>query len=65
VELTRFDVHVTQSCFERDRRWSAVKKFRHYSYDFKVEAVRLLKQNGKTLVEQAGELGIDHMALWM
>ena len=37
---------------------------RHYSDEFKREAVRLLKESGKTLTEQARELGIDPTTLW-
>jgi transposase len=37
---------------------------RHYSDEFKREAVRLLKGSGKTLTEQARELGIDSTTLW-
>jgi transposase-like protein len=40
------------------------KKFQRYSYEFKLEAVRLLMESGKTLVEQAEELGINHVTLW-
>jgi transposase len=40
------------------------KKLQRYSYEFKLEAVRLLMESGKTLVEQAGELGINHVTLW-
>jgi transposase len=40
------------------------KKLQRYSYEFKLEAVRLLQESGKTLVEQASELGINHVTLW-
>jgi len=37
---------------------------RHYGEEFKREAVRLLRESGKTLHEQARELGIDPTTLW-
>ena len=40
------------------------KKGQTHSEEFKREAVRLLKESGKTLHEQARELGIDHSTLW-
>lgn len=40
------------------------KKFQHHSEEFKREAVRLLKESGKTLHVQARELGVDHSTLW-
>ncbi len=40
------------------------RKHRHYSGEFKREAVRLLKESGKTLHQQARELGIDPTTLW-
>jgi transposase len=40
------------------------RKHRRYSAEFKREAVRLLKESGKTLTEQARELGIDPTTLW-
>lgn len=41
----------------------ASKRKRH-SEEFKREAVRLLKESGKTLHEQSRELGIDPTTLW-
>jgi len=41
----------------------ASKRKRH-SEEFKREAVRLLKESGKTLHEQSRELGIDPATLW-
>lgn len=40
------------------------RKHRRYSEEFKREAVRLLRESGKTLTEQARELGIDPTTLW-
>lgn len=40
------------------------KRKQHYSDEFKREAVRLLKESGKTLHAQARALGISHTALW-
>jgi transposase len=40
------------------------KRKRHYGEEFKREAVRLLNESGKTLNEQARELGIDPTTLW-
>ncbi len=40
------------------------RKRRHYSEEFKREAVKLLKESGKTLTEQSRELGIDPTTLW-
>jgi transposase len=40
------------------------KRKQHYSEEFKREAVRLLKESGKTLHGQARALGISHTALW-
>lgn len=40
------------------------KRKGHYGEEFKREAVRLLKESGKTLTEQARELGIDPTTLW-
>jgi transposase len=39
------------------------KKFRHHTREFKVEAVRLLKESGKPVSRLADELGIDHSTL--
>jgi transposase len=47
-----------------DRRCYVARKHRHYGEEFKREAVRLLKESGKTLTEQARELGIDPTTLW-
>jgi transposase len=50
-----------------ERRCFVARKHRHhrhYSEEFKREAVRLLKESGKTLHEQARELGIDPTTLW-
>jgi len=52
------------SYFGWDRRWYVARKHRRYSEEFKREAVRLLKESGKTLTEQARELGIDPTTLW-
>jgi len=40
------------------------KRKPHYGAEFKREAVRLLKESGKTLHEQARELGVDPTTLW-
>ena len=37
---------------------------RRYSEEFKLEAVRLLKESGKTLHDQARALGVDPSTLW-
>jgi transposase len=37
---------------------------KRYSEEFKVEAVRLLKESGKTLHDQARVLGVDPSTLW-
>jgi transposase-like protein len=41
-----------------------VAKRPHHSEEFKREAVRLLKESGKSLHEQARELGIHYSTLW-
>lgn len=39
------------------------RKYRHHTQEFKLDAVRLLRESGKTMVEQAEELGIDDSTL--
>jgi len=40
------------------------RKGQHHSEEFKREAVKLLKQSGKTLQQQSKELGVHPSTLW-
>ena len=40
------------------------RKWQRHSEEFKREAVRLFEESGKSLTEQARELGIHHSTLW-